>query len=131
MQEVNEADLTGFWNHQINLLLMKMPYIHCVFSYLFYTIVQIINLLTNFSGKRQNSDCLWWPIHSSILYEDIFSRIYLIYVFGVLSFGHKTQHTDNDWLCTAVQLPVTCISMYSYNHKSLFKLENLYLLMNN
>ena len=130
MQGVNEADLAGLWNHLINFLLMKMSYIHCVFSYLF-TIVHIINLLTNFSGKRQNSDCLWWPIHSSILYEDIFSHINLIYVFGVLSFGQRTQHTDNDWLCTAVQLPVTYISMYSYNYISLFNLENLYLLMNN
>ena len=37
---------------------------------------------------------------------------------GVLSFGHKTQHTDFDWLYTVVQLPVTCISMYSCNHLS-------------
>ena len=26
------------------------------------------------------------------------------------------RHTDIDWLCIVVQLPVTCISTYSYNH---------------
>ena len=30
----------------------------------------------------------------------------------------KRHNTDIDWLCTVVQLPVTCISMYSCNHWS-------------
>ena len=39
------------------------------------------------------------------------------YYVGVLSFGQKTLHTDDDWLCAVIHLPVTCISMYSYNQR--------------
>ena len=30
----------------------------------------------------------------------------------------KRHNTDIDWLCIVVQLPVTCISMYSCNHSN-------------